>query len=454
MTDITTPNETETSSPEDKPRLDLNYYKLLAASAVSNTGDGVAQIAYPWLASAVTRNPILIALVLLAQRVPWLIFTLPAGVITDRHDRQRLMTSANVIRTLLTAVVAWVVLGRQGTLPSPEELATSGGSADTDYVLYGLVVAATVLLGLAEVLYDNAGQTFTPSVVPTPLLEKANGRMWSTEMAMNNFIGPPLGALLLASAFALPFIFDAVTFAVSAALIATISVSAKTAATPTDAVDRPSWKVELVEGFQWLWRHELLRPLAIILGLINALVTMSGAILVLFAQEVLNTSATEFALLGTGGAVGGIIGGWTASRISERLGSGTALLVTIGNSVITSLITGLSSWWPLVWLMTAQFMLMVMVWNVITVSLRQTIIPDNLLGRVNSVYRFFAWGMMPVGAFLGGVVVSVGESVVSRETALRLPWFASAAGFVALLIFALPRLTTERLERARAAAGG
>jgi MFS family permease len=90
-------------------------------------------------------------------------------------------------------------------------------------------------------------------------------------------------------------------------------------------------------------------------------------------------------------------------------------------------------------------------WNVITVSLRQTIIPDHLLGRVNSVYRFFAWGMMPIGSILGGVIVLIADASGSREFALRLPWFIAGGLHVVLFVFAAPKLTTAKIEAARAA---
>jgi hypothetical protein len=90
-------------------------------------------------------------------------------------------------------------------------------------------------------------------------------------------------------------------------------------------------------------------------------------------------------------------------------------------------------------------------WNVITVSLRQTIIPPHLLGRVNSVYRFFAWGMMPIGAAVGGVLVYVVDAVDTRQLALRVTWFATGAVYLGLFVFGRPKLTTAKLEAARAA---
>ena len=102
--------------------------------------------------------------------------------------------------------------------------------------------------------------------------------------------------------------------------------------------------------------------------------------------------------------------------------------------------------------MFAAFSFTVVLWNVLTVSLRQTIIPDGLLGRVNSVYRFFGWGMIPIGALIGGLVVAVTDGAASRETALRMPWFVAAGGLALLLVYAGPRLTSRAIDEARAEA--
>lgn len=442
--------ESASSPGPSSGRLGASYFKLLGASTISNLGDGIGIIAYPWLASAVTRNPVLIALVFVVQRLPWLLFSLPAGVITDRSDRRTLMIVSNTARAALTLVVAILVLSRQDTLPGPD-VVSGAVSVPTDMTLYFMVLMATLLLGMAEVLYDNAAQTFMPVVVHADLLEKANGRLWSAEQVANTFGGPPLGALLIAVAFALPFFVDAATFAVSAALIALIPRGARRRAAEPEP-ERRHWRTELAEGFRWLWGHDLLRQMAIILGVLNGLGAMSMAVEVLFAQEILDTSATEFAILMTGGAVGGIVGGWTASNISQRIGSGPSLWLTLlGGGAITFAI-GLCSWWPLVWMFFAMFMLVAVLWNVITVSLRQSIIPDHLLGRVNSVYRFFAWGMMPIGTAIGGLIVWVTDSVASRELALRMPWFVAGALHFVLFVFAAPRLTTAKIEAARAGA--
>jgi MFS family permease len=423
----------------------LNYWKLWVASVVSNLGDGVAQIAYPWLASAVTRNPLLVAIIAVVQRLPWLVFTLPAGVITDRLDRRKIMVVMDAVRMVVTLGVAAVVAAEASGLPPPDEIA-GGIEVDTNTFLYAVLLVSAFLFGMAEVLRDNAAQTILPAIVAPEQLEKANGRLWGAEMVANSFAGPPLGSVLIAALFALPFFFDAGTFAVAAALVFFVTGEFRS---PRAGEGRVEWRREIGDGFWWLWGHGVLRPMAIILGLLNGLAMVSFATLVLFAQEVLDVGAFAFAILMTAGAVGGIVGSMAASAISTRIGSGTSLLVVVVGEVLAALVVGNAGRWPIVWLMFAVASMLGVVWNVITVSLRQTIIPDALLGRVNSVYRFFGWGMMPIGLFLGGLIVTVTDLFTGRELALRMPWLLAAAAYAALTVYAGPKLTTAKLESAR-----
>jgi MFS family permease len=425
--------------------LGTSYRKLFAASSISNLGDGVSVIAYPWLASAITRSPILIALVAVAQRLPWLVFTLPAGVITDRGDRRRLMVGANTLRAILTAVVALAVFARRDVLPAPDDV---DQVVSTEWLLYLVLLAATVLLGVGEVLYDNSAQTFLPAIVETDDLEKANGQLYSAELVANQFAGPPLAGLLLAVGFALPFVVDAGSFAASAALVFSIAVAARP---KPEVSERRPWRVEAAEGFRWLWHHELLRTLAIVLGLLNMLGTVGMATFVLYGQEVLGTSTTEFAVLSTAGAFGGVLGGWVASRVSRRIGAGPSLALTILGAGVCSIVIGLVSSWPAAFVFLFIEMFVAVLWNVITVSLRQTIIPDRLLGRVNSVYRFFGWGAIPIGALIGGALAAGLDGPLSREWALRATLIIPGIAHFFVAIFALPRLTTAKMNAARAA---
>jgi MFS family permease len=441
--------------PAPSPRgLGGGYRRLFAASTVSNLGDGIGSLAYPWLASAVTRNPLLISVVVVVQRLPWLLFSLPAGLVADRHDRARIMIRANLARAGLTTAVAVAVLSRQDALPGPAELDRGDAAVvGTDVGLYLVLVGATLLLGIGEVLYDTAAQSFLPRLVGPGDLEKANGRLWGAEQIANAFVGPPLGAWLLLGVFAVPFFVDAATFTVSAACVASIGARAAPrpmgAGGPAPGSAPRGWRGDIGEGFRWLWDNELLRHLAISLGLLNMFGILSGASLILFAQEELATSPGEFAALTIGAALGAVVGGWTASTISARLGQGPSLWATLLGGGLSSLVIGFTSSWPVVAVMFAGSTLIGTVWNVITVSLRQSIIPDRLLGRVNSVYRFFGWGMMPIGALLGGLIITVVEAVADRSLALRFPWFVAGIGQLALLAWAGPRLTTARIEAAR-----
>jgi MFS family permease len=430
-----------------KPELGISYWKLWTATAISNLGDGVSTVAYPWLASATTRSPMLIALVPLAQRLPWLIFTLPAGVITDRYDRRKIIVAMDFMRGILTAVVGVGVYLSASNLPKLKNVTQNH---PTQLRLYLLLLTTAFLFGLMEVLRDNSAQTLMPSLVTAEQLEKANGRMWSAESLTNSFIGPPLGSLLLGIAMALPFFFDAATFFFCAGLIGTLAGTFRSIAKETP---RNSYRADIKEGIAWLWHHNLLRSMAIILGLLNFCGSIVGAIFILFAQEVLHTSVFIFAILGTAGAVGGILGGLLGPKVTTKIGSGPALALALFGMPTLTLITGLTSSWRVVWVATAVEAFLAILWNVITVSLRQSIIPSALLGRVNSVYRLLAWGTIPIATLFGGVIVTVNAHFMSREWALRSTFLIASALGVILFFYAVPKLTTKKIEEARLTGG-
>ncbi len=431
-------------------RLGINYWRLWTASVVSNLGDGVSVIAYPWLASALTRSPIHIAAVAVVTRLPWLLFSLPAGVITDRVDRRRLVAWMDVFRFLFTLGVAIAVLLTQDQLSTPEEIAAGIATPpDIAGLLLVLVYLAALLLGTAEVFRDNSAQTLLPSIVDKDHLEVANGRMWGAEMVMNSFIGPPLAGILIAVSFALPFFVDAGSFAVAAALVFLITGEFRPKRDDDPAANKTSFWADMKEGMGWLWGHPLFRPMAIALGVLNGTMMMTVAIYVLFAQEILELDATRFGLLTTGMAVGGVIGAFTGHRITARLGQGMSLFTTIIANAVAILFSGLTSSFWVFWAMGLLGSLTGTLWNVITVSLRQSLIPDRILGRVNSVYRFIGWGMMPIGSALGGLVVALLEPSLGREWALRAPFIIAAIITMGLFLYALPRLNTTRIEEAR-----
>lgn len=426
-----------------KVRLGSNYWKLWSASVASNFGDGIAVIAYPWLASSITRDGFKLGLVVLAGRLPWLLFSLPAGVITDRVDRKRLIVSMDVTRAMVTVGVSVMVTLNSGSLESPTEIA--GPTAD---LLLAGVIFASFLLGVAEVLRDNTAQTILPSVVDKPSLERANGRLWGAEMVMNSFVGPPVAGLLIGIALALPFFVHTGTFVVAAALV--LWISGEFRPRVTESGPRPRFRDHLKEGMMWLWAHPLFRPMAVTLGVMNGAMAMALATYVLFVQEILGLGPSGFGILMTGGAVGGVAGSLLGSRVAGALGKAPALHLTLLGGFVALVVTGLTSSPVVVWLMFLVWTALAMLWNVITVTLRQRVIPDDLLGRVNSVYRFFGWGMMSIGAVFGGTLVSGFGPVVGREWSLRLPFLVGAALQLLIWIWAGPKLTSSAIAETEA----
>src|SRR5215469_2951516 len=175
------------------------YRRVWWANTISSVGDGVYVSALPLLAVTVTRDPRLIALVSAAAFVPWLVLSLPAGVVVDRHDRGMLMRRAQVVQGLTIVTVAGLVL-----LHAVDIL---------------LLVLLAFLLGSAEVVFSNAAQSVLPDLVPPEQLPKANGNLQVSLTVGETFAGPPLGSALFAASRALPFGLDACSFFGSAALL-------------------------------------------------------------------------------------------------------------------------------------------------------------------------------------------------------------------------------------------
>ena len=425
-----------------------NFWRLLPAVFSANLADGLAKVAVPWIATALTRDPLLIALVVLATRLPWLVLSLPAGVIADRVDRRRLIVWMDMLRAAVIGGFAVVLLRYQGSIPDPEAveagLAQPPGGAE--WLLAALYITA-LATGSAEVLRDNAAQTLLPSLVKKTQLQRANGRLWGAEVTADSFIGPPLAGVLLGLALVVPFGATTLLFVTAALLMMSLRGSFS-AQKPESQQGPTTWRADLSEGLRWLWRHRLLRTLAISLGIVNAVTTAAFASEVLFAQEILGLTAAGFGVLLTGAAVGALLGSFISEHIIARTGNGDALRLTL---VITGLClggVGLSSHGAPVWVLLAIFGVTVVVWNVVTVSLRQTIIPDHLLGRVNSVYRFFGWGMMSVGAVAGGLAVTIGEPIIGREWALRSPLLLAGLCCVLLVPYLWRRASSAVISQA------
>ena len=444
-----------------KQRLPGRYWKLWSANFISNLGNGVSSVAMPWLASALTRSPLTIAIIGLMSQLPWLLFTLPAGVITDRFDRKKIIILTDVMRGFVTIAAAVVLFFNRDSFTHIKNPAGAFHGGSTLGLLL-MIGSASFILGAAEVLGNNSAQSFMPDVVEQELLERANGQMWSAEYLTVSFIGPFLGSLMLGISIYLPFFFDATSFFFSAGLILMIATQARKIISGSErraeaaASDRSSTQQfisELKEGFSWLMGHPILRPLALTLGSLNLISNLAFASFILYVQEVLHVSVFIFAILGTAGAIGGALGGYVGPRIIKKLGDGRTLsLALIGYPIFFLVAFFVRNWYFFYAIAFIESLLSVL-WNIVTVSFRQSVIPSELLGRVNSGYRFFGWGSMPLGSFLGGSIVAISTHFVSRSLALRIPFLVSAVLGIILFALTRSRFTSAKLNEVRVAAG-
>ena len=390
------------------PRLSRDYWRLWWANAISSTGDGAFVAALPLLAVTITRDPRLVSVVTAATYLPWLLLSLPAGAMVDRYDRATLMWRAQSVQAAVVTIVAVLVVAHQASI----EVLAAGG----------------LLLGSAEVIFSNAAQSVLPALVPPELLAKANGSQQVSLTVGESFLGPPAGSLLFAAAAALPFGLDAVSFAGSAALLARLP---RTGQTDEDAT-YPRIRAQVAEGLRWLARHRLLRVVAVLLGVFNFANQMGQAVLVLLATQTLHVSTRGYGLLLAASAVGSVVGGLVNPILTRRMGMLPSLVLPALVDAAAFVGIGLAPGPLVVAALLAAQGFSVAMWNVVTVSLRQRVVPGHLLGRVNSVYRMLGWGLMPLGALAGGFV--------AHAAGLRAPYIVAGLLCALSALVALPLL--------------
>lgn len=392
-------------------KLGTAYWRLWWANAVSYVGDGALVTALPLFAITVTKDPRLISLVSAAMFVPWLPLSLPAGVIVDRYDRAALMWRSQVFQFAVTAALA--------------------AGVATHHAGIAVLVIGGLLLGSAEVFFSNAAQSVLPQLVPTELLARANGNQQVVLTIGETFAGPPLGSVLFAVRAALPFGLDAVSFAGSAALLATLPRTRK-----APAKSGTSMRAEIAEGIRWLARHRLLRSVAVLLGVANFASQMGQATLVLLATEVLHTGTRGYGLLWTASAAGSVLGGLVNPVVTRRVGLVPSLVMSGCAFAGVYVGVGMSPDFAVALALMACQGFFVTMWNIVTVTLRQTVVPAALLGRVNSAYRMVGWGLMPLGALAGGFA--------AHAIGLRAPYVIGGLLLAVAMLVAAPALRAAR----------
>jgi MFS family permease len=389
-------------------RLGRHYWRLWWANTISSTGDGAFVAALSLLAVTITRDPRLVSVVTAATFLPWLLLSLPAGAVVDRYDRATLMWRAQAVQAAVVAAVAILIVVREADI--------------------AVLAAGGLLLGSAEVIFSNAAQSVLPALVPPELLPRANGSQQVSLTVGESFLGPPAGSLLFAAAAALPFGLDAASFAGSAALLATLPRTRPTPGTTKHTTVR----AQIAEGLRWLAGHRLLRVVAVLLGIYNFANQMGQAILVLLATQTLHVSTRGYGLLLAASAVGSVVGGLVNPVLTCRLGLLPSLVLPALVDAAAFVGIGLAPGPVVVAALLAIQGFSVTMWNVVTVSLRQRIVPGHLLGRVNSVYRMLGWGLMPAGALAGGFV--------AHAAGLRAPYIVAGLLCGLSVLAALPLL--------------
>lgn len=393
------------------------YWRLWFASAMSNVADGTIKIALPLIAVTFTQSPGEIAGLTSALTLPWLVCALPAGALADRFDRRRMMLLANTARVAVLAVLAILV-------------ATAAGSI---WVLY--VAAATI--GVAETVYDTSAQSLIPHVVRADQLGRANGRLYAAELTGNQFIGPPAAGVLVAVSAVVAVGAPAALWAI--AVLALLLVSGQFR---PQRCGESTVRADIAHGLRFLWSHRVLRTLSLMSGLFNLASSAVFTIFVLYAvgpESPMGLSSAAYGLLISTIAVGGVLGSFVAEWCEKYLGRlhtlvmsmlAGALLFAVPAVTVDPFVIGA------VFLVGGAGTVM---WNVVTVSLRQRITPDHLLGRVNSSNRLISWGAMPLGAAAGGAL--------AQFLGLR-PVFLVMAALTCLTLTGLAIATTAAMNAA------
>lgn len=396
-------------------RLGPRFWTLLSSSSLSNLADGAVKISLPLLAVGLTTSPLVIGGLGVALTVPWLLFALPAGALADRLDRRRAMMTANLARTAaLVVLVTGLLLGM-----------------DSIWLLY--VVAFG--LGCAETVYDTSAQAILPQLVHRDQLSRANGRLHAVELTTNQFLGPPLGGVLAVVGAAAAVAVPAGLWLGAAGALLLISGSFRVQrVTPTRMRD------DISEGLRFLWSNRVLRTLAIMVGVSNFAANAVFTVFVLYAvgpTSTLDLTGVAYSILLAMIAVGSVAGSLLADRIERILGRARSFALAIPT---LSLLLWLPAATSNSIIIGCGFVLGgvgIAVWNVISISLRQRITPARLLGRVNSAFRLLAWGTLPLGAAVGGIIAQT-HGVITV--------FVVMGAVTAFLLFGLVVLTDKNID--------
>lgn len=375
------------------------FSQLWLANGAANLGDGIARLALPLLVLGQGGSATSVAAIAVAGRAPWLIGSLPAGLIVDRLDRRRLAIAANLIRVVLLGAVA--LLASAGPVAVP------------------LVLSVTFLIGLAEVLADSATQAMIPTVVAQGDLTVANQRLIATETVANEFSGPALGGVVSVIGGAVAFGSSAGLFLIAAGVL--LSMRGQFVANPTHSrfvanADRPRqarrrWAGDVIEGWRFIRATPVLRGLELsVLGMSLAWSAQQAVLVVyLVAPGPGGISPAAFGFVLGGIGIGGLLGALLVGRIVWVIGETWTIALDLAGCVgmvAVPLLTA-NPWWVAAATVGAGFGSGM--WSVLVSAMRQRLTPPDLIGRVSSTYRLFSMGSMTFGAGAAVMTVAFGD---------------------------------------------
>ncbi len=364
------------------------FGNIFTANLASSLGDGIARTAIPLLAARLTSDPFLISVVAALALLPWLFFAIPAGILIDRVDRRRALAAAQAVRTLLGILLVVLV-------------------ATNSLTIWWLYIVIFVY-GAFETVYDGAIRAVVPSIVARGNLPRANARIEGGELVVQNFVSGPVTSALFAVSVLIPLGLNGLVFALAGALaLALPKVASGRQFDATSDAPRIAWYRQFTDGFRFILGHRMLRTLWFLTIFIGLATSAATASFVLYVLETLEVPEAWFGVFMITGAIGGIIGSILVDRLKRLWGAGLTMAIM---AVLTGASFAFAGLVPTLWggaLGFAMSSLAVTTWNILIMSLRQSIIPGGLLGRVHGTWRTLLWGTMPLGSLIGGVIARV-----------------------------------------------
>jgi MFS family permease len=368
--------------------LHRDFRSLWAAETVSQVGSQVSALALPFVAVIVLKaSAFEVALLGVIEFAPFILISLPAGVWVDRLRRKPILVTADAGRALLLA-----------SIPIAHWL-----DALTIWQLYVVGFAAGVL----TVFFDVSYQSYLPSLVPREQLIEGNSKL-EVSRSGAQLAGPGLAGVLVEALTApVAVLVDAISYLVSAIFLFRIRKEER-APTPAERQAGPGMKAEVAEGLRWVFGNRYLRWIAASTAIFNFFASIIFSIFLVFAVRELGLRPGVIGLVFAVSNIGYLLGALLANRMSRRFGVGPTIVLGALGSVSLLLVPLAPTSHPIPFLIAAQAIsgLGIPLYNITQVSFRQAITPERIQGRMNSVMRFIVWGVLPLGALLGGALAT------------------------------------------------